>query len=66
MSGDTDRLAETVYVPVPGLNAYFKRDGRRTKCPDCGRDLITSTSGQRFCAYAENHRSGRPIFERAS
>lgn len=46
------------------LVAYFKRDPRRTKCPDCRRDLTLLANGKRLCAYAEDHKSGMPLYER--
>jgi hypothetical protein len=57
-------VTRIVTVPQPGLLAYFDTDPRRTRCPDCGRDLTRTASGLRMCAYAEDHLSGRPIVER--
>lgn len=51
---------------MTALVGYFKRDARRTRCPECGRYLVRTTSGQRLCAYAENHRSGVPLYEQAA
>jgi hypothetical protein len=48
---------------VSSLVQWINRDRRRTRCPECGRDLVATASGKRLCAYAEYHKSGLPIIE---